>query len=216
MLPASRNCEITRHYHHIFNDSFSPSIGDMSTPAQAAREREKQKVARLKDIVQRAKGDRWSFDVDGKQTHILSLRATGESVVLCTIHDEALPDEIELISGALANIVLLLELRQRAIIAVKSGRTSQPQQPPQQQRQIRDGDFAANAAILCGQPLFHRFLERRARDCGAIHDKEQADKVMKRLIGITSKTQLNKEERAQAAFIDLRSDFEVWKERGRA
>lgn len=189
----------------------------MMTPAQAAREREKQKVARLEDIVQRAKGDRWSFDVDGKQTHILSLRATGESVVLCTIHDEALPDEIELISGALANIVLLLELRQRAIIAVKSGRASRPQQPPpQQQRQMRDGDFAANAAILCGQPLFHRFLERRSRDCGAIHNKDHADKVMKQLIGITSKTQLNKEERAQAAFIDLRSDFEVWKERGRA
>ncbi|TBN10854.1 hypothetical protein EYC79_18055 [Agrobacterium cavarae] len=188
----------------------------MTTPAQAAREREKQRVARLEDIVRRAKGDRWSFDVDGKQTHILSLRATGESVVLCTIHDEALPDEIELISGALANIVLLLELRQRAIIALKSGRASQPQQPTQQQRQMRDGDFAANAAILCGQPLFHRFLERRARDCRAIHNKDHADKVMKQLIGITSKTQLNKEERAQAAFIDLRSDFEVWKERGRA
>lgn len=188
----------------------------MTTTTQVAREHEKQKVARLTDIVRRTNGDRWSFDVDGKQTHILSLRATGESVVLCTIHDEALPDEIELISGALANIVLLLELRQRAIIAVKSGRASQPQQPPQQQRQMRDGDFAANAAILCGQPLFHRFLERRARVCGAIHDKDQADKVMKRLIGITSKTQLNKEERAQAAFIDLRSDFDVWKERGRA
>lgn len=188
----------------------------MKTPAQTAREREKQRVARLENIVQRAKGDRWSFDVDSKQTHILSLRATGESVVLCTIHDEALPDEIELISGALANIVLLLELRQRAIIAVKSGRASHPQQPPSQQQQMRDGDFAANAAILCGQQLFHRFLERRSRDCGAIHNKDHADKVMKQLIGITSKTQLNKEERAQAAFIDLRSDFEVWKERGRA
>lgn len=189
----------------------------MMTPAQAAREREKQKVARLEDIVQRAKGDRWSFDVDGKQTHILSLRATGESVVLCTIHDEALPDEIELISGALANIVLLLELRQRAIMAVRSGRTSQTEAPArQQQRQLRDGDFTTNAAILCGEPLFHRFLERRARTDGAIHNKDQADKVMKRLIGITSKKQLNKEERAQTAFIDLRSDYEAWKERGRA
>ncbi|WHA40934.1 hypothetical protein [Agrobacterium larrymoorei] len=190
----------------------------MTTPAQAARDREKQKVARLTDIVQRCHGDRWSFDTDDKQTHILSCRATGESVVLCTIYADALPDEIELISGALENVALFLELRRRAIIALKSGQASQSSAPqPEHGRQLRDGDFAANAAILCAEPLFHRFLERQDRDGKqAIHDKDQATAVMKRLIGITSRKQLNSEERAQTAFIDLRADFQAWKERGRA
>lgn len=187
----------------------------MTSPAQAAREREKKKVALLEDILRRCNGDRWSFDIDGKQMHILSSRGSGESVVLCTIHPDALQDERDLISGALENIVLLLELRRRAIIAVKNGLTSTSPRGGNA-RQLRDGDFAANAAMLCAEPLFHRFLERRdSNGRHAIHNQEHADKALKRVIGITSKTQLNREERAQTAFIDLRSDFEAWKQRGR-
>lgn len=132
--------------------------------------------------------------------------------MLCTIYADALPDEIELISGALENVFMLLDIRRRAIIALKQG---QPAQGAQQASRMRDGDFAANAAMLCAEPLFQRFLERRNRDGSANHNQEQADAVLKRLLGITSKTQLNRQERAQAAFIDLRADYQTWK-RGRA
>lgn len=172
----------------------------MTTPAQAAREREKARVSRLAGIADRCKGDRWVIDVDGSQTNIIAQRATGEHVVLCTIFSEALPDEIELICGALADTILFLELRRRA--------------PPEGQRQnrLREGDFAANAAMLCAEPLFHRFLERRDQT-RAIYNKDHADTVLKKLLGITSKKQLNTEERAQMDFIDLRTDFDVWAKR---
>lgn len=187
----------------------------MTTPAQAAREREKAKVHRLADIVERCKGDRWMIDTDGREAHVISRRSTGDSAVLCTIYADALPYEIELISGALENVGMLLELRERAIVAFKHVAPAQTRQVQPQRRELRDGNFAANAAMLCEEPLFHRFLERRDQT-RAIHNKDHADTVLKKLIGITSKTQLNTQERAQTAFIDLRSDFEAWKERGRS
>lgn len=93
----------------------------MTTPAQVQREREKARVARIAAIADRCDGDRWEIDTDGKQAHIIATRSTGDKAVLCTIYEDALPDEIELISGALADAVLFLELRRRAIIALKNG-----------------------------------------------------------------------------------------------
>lgn len=180
----------------------------MTTGAQAARDREKARVARLIDIANRSHSDRWAIDIDGGETNVIAQRSSGEQDVICTIYRTASPDEIELISGALENVFMLLDIRRRAIIALKQG---QPAQGPQQASRMRDGDFAANAAMLCAEPPFHRFLERRDRDGSAIHNQEQADAVLKRLLGITSKTQLNTQERAQTAFIDLRADFQIWK-----
>lgn len=182
----------------------------MTTPAQAAREREKARVSRLTGIAELCRGDRWSIDTDGADTRIVVRRTTGEHAVLCTMHADALPEDIELISGALENVVLFLELRRRAVIALRQGRTREPMPS-----RLRAGDFAANAAMLCAEPLFHRFLERRDSS-RAIHNKDHADTVLKKLLGISSKTQLNNEERAQVAFLDLRADFDVWKQgRGR-
>ncbi|MDH0615911.1 MULTISPECIES: hypothetical protein [unclassified Agrobacterium] len=183
----------------------------MTAREQENRQREKARVARLEDITRRCKGDRWRFDTDGDQTHIIARRSTGESVILGTLYADALPDEVELLTGALENTILLLTLRERAKIAFRSGQ-SQPQERQPTSR-LRDGNFAANAAMLCADTLFHRFLEQRQHPAQSrtIHNKEHADTVLKSLIGITSKTQLNREERAQAAFIDLRSDFELWK-----
>lgn len=184
----------------------------MTVREQENRQREKARVARLEDIVARCKGDRWQFDTDGNQTHLIARRSTGERVILGTIYADALPYEVELLTGALENTILFLTLRERAKIAFRSGQAPAPDR--QHRSQLREGDFAANAAILCAEPLFHRFLEQHDQT-RAIHNRDHADTVLKKLLGITSKTQLNREERAQAAFIDLRSDFEAWK-RGRA
>lgn len=180
----------------------------MTVREQDNRQREKARVARLTDITEHCKGDKWEFDTDGDQKHLIARRSTGERVIIGTLYADALPYEIELILGALENTALFLALRQRAIVALKNG--YQPPTNRQPHTQLREGDFAANAAMLCAEPLFHRFLERRDQT-RAIHNKDHADTVLKKLIGITSKTQLNREERAQAAFIDLRSDFEAWK-----
>ncbi|WP_246751705.1 DUF4031 domain-containing protein [Rhizobium sp. ZX09] len=77
---------------------------------------------------------------------------------------------------------------------------------------LREGDFAALADLLCTEPLFHRFLEMRDQT-RAIYNEGHASTVLKSVIGIASKTQLNTDERAQSAFIALRTDFDVWKKR---
>lgn len=182
----------------------------MTTRGQTEREREKARLRRIAMIADRCAGDWWEIDVDGKQTHVVATRSTGERAILCTIFEDALPDEVDLISGALADAVLFLSLRRRAIAALKKDHSRPSGAQPS--RQLREGDFAANASMLCAEPLFHRFLERRDQT-RVIHNKDHADTVLKTLLGITSKTQLNREERAQTAFIDLRADFDVWKRR---
>ncbi len=77
---------------------------------------------------------------------------------------------------------------------------------------LREGDFAALVDVLCAEPLFHRFLEMRDKT-RAIYNQAHADTVLKSLLGITSKTQLNTDEPAQGAFIALRADFDAWKKR---
>jgi hypothetical protein len=186
----------------------------MTSPAQEQRQREKSKVSRLTMIKNQCRGDSWFADADAGQVHIIAKRSSGEQVVLATIYADALPGEVELISGALENTVMFLELRDRAIVALRSGQ-QQPNQGQQQDR-LRDRNYAANAAILCADPDFQRFLEMKDTD-GAIYSAEHADKALKRVLRITSKTQLNREARAQTAFTDLRSDFEAFKrKRGKA
>jgi hypothetical protein len=174
----------------------------MTTAAQATRAREKARVARLNDIVNLCQSDKWSIVSEDGTTSIVARRETGERAVLCTMHRDALPEEIELISGALENVVLFLELRRRAVIALRQSATPS---------RSREGDLAENAARLCAEKLFHRFLERRDGS-RAIHNKDHADTVLKKLLGISSKRQINTEERAQTAFLDLRAGFEVWKQ----
>ncbi len=77
---------------------------------------------------------------------------------------------------------------------------------------LREDDFAASADLLCAEPLFHRFLEMRDKT-RAIYNQDHADTVLKSMIGIASKTQLNTDERSQSVFIELRTDFGVWKKR---
>jgi hypothetical protein len=180
-----------------------------SQPAPNARDQERARLARLADIAERCGRDQWSITAEAREVHITAKRSTGEDAKLCTIHDGALADEIELISGALENVVLFLALRQRAVIAFNElQRQTKPAPHP-----LKAGDFAANAAILLAKPEFHRFLERRDAS-RVIHTNEHADTVLKSLLGITSKSQLNTQGQAQGAFIQLRADFEAWVQRG--
>lgn len=180
-----------------------------SQPAQTGRDQERTRLARLIDIAERCGRDQWSLTAEAGEVHITTRRSTGEDAKLCTIHDGALADEIELISGALENVVLFLALRQRAVIAFNELQRQTKPAP----RKLKAGDFAANAAMLLAKPEFHRFLERKDAS-RVIHTNEHADTVLKGLLGITSKSQLNTQGQAQGAFIQLRADFETWVQRG--
>ncbi|MBP2550196.1 hypothetical protein J2858_003132 [Neorhizobium galegae] len=185
-----------------------------SQPAQTARDQERARLARLSDIAERCGRDQWSITAEAREVHITTRRSTGEDAKLCTIHDGALADEIELISAALENVVLFLALRQRAVIAFNElQRQSNPAPQTPAPHKLKAGDFAANAAMLLTRQEFHRFLERKDAS-RVIHTNEHADTVLKALLGITSKSQLNTQRQAQGAFLQLRADFETWVQRG--
>ncbi|MFK0384971.1 DUF4031 domain-containing protein [Agrobacterium sp. NPDC090273] len=80
------------------------------------------------------------------------------------------------------------------------------------QGQLLCDDLAAQAATLCADKAFHRFLEMRDKT-RAIYDGTQAETVLKSLLGITSTSQINTDERTQSVFIELRKDFDVFKKR---
>jgi hypothetical protein len=185
-----------------------------SQSSQSARDQERARLARLSGIAEHCGRDHWSITAEAREIHITTRRSTGEDAKLCTIHDGALADEIELISGALEHVVLFLALRQRAVIAfndLQRQAKSAPQTP--EPHTLKAGDFAANAAMLLTRQEFHRFLERKDAS-RVIHTNEHADTVLKALLGITSKSQLNTQGQAQGAFIQLRADFEAWVQRG--
>ncbi|KQR27219.1 hypothetical protein ASF91_19570 [Rhizobium sp. Leaf155] len=173
---------------------------------------DKARLQILAGIADRSNGDRWQVEHDDAGMHLVALRSNAGRAILCTIHSQASPDEVELLTGALDTLYLLFRTRRRSKIAYED--LQRQLAGPQN---LKDGDFAAEAAMLCARPEFHRFLERRdGSQKHPIHTADEADKSMKRLLGITSKKQLMKEERAQQAFFAMRSDLKKWEGQGQS
>ena len=170
-----------------------------------ALEKDKAALSRLADIAERMARDRWGMVADGQSMRVTSFRAEGDEVTICVLTPEALPDEIDLIAGALDDLRLFARSRARASEAFRALRDQSAGGAPR----LREGDFAANAAMLCGERTFQRFLEEAGAD-GAVRDKDAADKRLKTLLGITSKRQLNDDLAAQAGWIDLRGRYQAW------
>lgn len=172
-------------------------------------EQDKASLARLADMAERLHGDRWGMVADEAMC-VTTRRATGEEVVLCTFTVDALPDEIDLIAGALDDLRLFLRSRSRA---AKQFRDMQ-RQLGREERRLREGDFAANAAMLCNDRPFQRFLEG-ATAGGPVRDSRAADTRLKSVLAITSKRQLNEDAGAQGRWLALRGDYQNWLRGGR-
>lgn len=169
-------------------------------------ERDKAAFVRLADIAERLEGDRWSMIADGGVMQVTSLRADGREVALCTFTAEAQADEIDLISGALDDLFCFVRLRARA---KQEFRDLRRQLGEGNAPALRDGDFSANAAMLCAERPFQRFLEERGEG-GPVRGKDAADTRLKALLGITSKKRLNDDPDAQARWIGLRDQYQLW------
>lgn len=177
--------------------------------ALANHDREKAKLARLADIADRLAGDVWHVDADGDKIRLISRRSTGEEALLLTLHSDALQDEVDLITGAVDHLFLFLGLRSRAVETVRSLRA----EIERMKRKATEKDFAAQASMLLSDRSFQRFLETRGIG-GSVRDKTAADTRLKSLIAIRSKREINTDERARKAFLQLRGDYELWKRGG--
>lgn len=183
----------------------------MTSPTTTAEGFDQARLRILAGIADRSIGDVWQVEHDDGGMHVVAQRAKGERAILCTIHPQASPDEAELIGAALETLIFFFRLRRQSIATLRALQ----QQPASQRQNLRAGNFSAQAAIMCADPEFHRFIEKRdGSNVRAIHTEEAADLSMKRVLGITSKRQLNSEEAAQKAFFKLRNEFDAWKGQG--
>ena len=68
------------------------------------------------------------------------------------------------------------------------------------------GTLAQQAGILCGEIAFQRF----AGESGYIHTPEGAADFIRYECGVKSRADLDRDETAGRAFLDLRASFKVW------
>lgn len=169
------------------------------------REKEKQKLDKLRGIADRLNGDVWSMDGGRDGIHVFTTRATGEEVRILTIHNEALPDEQELIGFALDHLFFFLGFVGRASRVVRELRAELDRFVGAK----RAENFGFQAKSLCEKASFWRFLEAQGLD-GAINSRQAAETRLKGMLAISSKSELNSDEAARKRFLALRANYYRW------
>lgn len=176
--------------------------------AEPTVEQDKARLARLMDVHERTKGDAWGFYSDEVGMAVTSRRAGGEERIIGRLTADASSDEIELFVSAHEILRQFVRSYRRSVSAFRDLKERLDRVEPRQEPALRDGNFAANAAITLDDRRFWRFLEQKGG--GPVRDKAAADARLKSLLNITSKTELNENVFAQTRWIDLRSEYEAW------
>lgn len=138
---------------------------------------------------------------------------------LCRFDRAASKDEMALISSAPETVRFLLDLVDRATRALRQvrgegGQRGHSHGEVRREPVGRDKDFAAEAAMLCDRPVFMAFLEAR-HGLERPLSPEKAAQKLRTLCGVTSRREFNNDERAAAAWRQLRDDFKAWERAGR-
>ncbi|MDQ0456028.1 hypothetical protein [Rhizobium paknamense] len=167
------------------------------------RQREAATLNRLKGSAERLQDDVWTLEATREGTRLIVHRPMGEQAHIATIHTAALHDERDLICGALDHLRLFLRLFDRASATVLDLRGQLAVQPERKRP-----DHAAQASILLSRPSFQQFLSRAGQ--AAADDKTSADAALKARLGITSKKQINEDDRARSAWLSLHGEYEAW------
>ncbi|XUP58676.1 hypothetical protein FS819_006075 [Allorhizobium sp. Av2] len=173
------------------------------------RQREASTVNRLKGSAERLNDDVWTLEADRGGLRLVVHRLMGEQVHIATIHPAALHDERDLICGALDHLRLFLRLVDRAAIAVRDLRGELATRNSQPAAQQHKPNHSAQASILLSHAAFHRFLSE-ANGGSVVDDKDSADAALKDRLGITSKKQINEDDRVRAAWLSLFGEYEAW------
>ncbi|MBF2716281.1 hypothetical protein [Agrobacterium vitis] len=173
------------------------------------RQREASTVNRLKGSAERLHDDVWTLEADRGGLRLVVHRLMGEQVHIATIHPAALHDERDLICGALDHLRLFLRLVDRAAIAVRDLRGELATHNSQPAARQHKPNHAAQASILLSHAAFHRFLSETSDGC-VVDDKDTADAALKVRLGITSKKQINEDDRVRAAWLSLFGEYEAW------
>lgn len=172
-------------------------------------------AARLNAIRRRVAyldGGRWMLAADGEATMLDARGHDGSIVVIARFERLASPEEMELAAAAPDDLRFLLALIDRAIAAERARRGPAAPQGGVPARETRQPDHTTEAAMLCGDPAFKRFL----LDCHGLEppaSDERAAQRLRGLLGVTSRREINQSDAARERWLALREDFRKWKGR---
>ncbi|WP_433762034.1 hypothetical protein [Brucella anthropi] len=161
---------------------------------------------RIRNKLAGLSGQKWYRSADDRGQFVEAKTELGELNEIARFHPGALPEEIDFVVGAPEMVAFLLRLVDRAIAKARSD-------APRQQKQNKPKDFAAEAAMKCDDAAFKVFLEEK-------HGLERpltADRTAQKLrtiLGITSRSELNKDDAAADRWRSLRASFEAWRRTG--
>lgn len=155
-------------------------------------------------------GAEWLLTADGAATFV-EARSGVERVVVAHFSETATTDEIDFFVNAPRMIDLLLRLVDRAIAAMKRAGVNEPQQRRSADKPV---NYAAQAAMKCGEPAFLVFLEECHGLQRPLTDDKAAQKL-RTLLRITSRKELNNDSAAAERWRSLCTAFEVWRKAGR-
>ncbi|MCM2438732.1 hypothetical protein HGO34_03240 [Agrobacterium vitis] len=181
----------------------------MTAEALQRRHREVATVNRLRGSAERLQRDAWTLEATRDGLRLIVQRPDGELAHIATIHRNALHDERDLLCGALDHLRMFLHLFDRAAVAVRDLRGELEAQERKPASAPKMPNHAAQASILLSHAAFQRFLS----DTGGgrvVDDKDSADAALKDRLGITSKKQINEDDRVRAAWLSLFGEYEAW------
>lgn len=148
----------------------------------------------------------WLLSAQGSDQLLDSRGEDGSLITIATFSRYATADEIEFITRAADDVGFLLGIVDRAIGAL---RPATPKAPAAD----KPKDHTTEAAMLCADPAFKRFLmERHGLDSPASDDR-MAQKL-RSLLGVTSRKDINESDVARERWLALRDDFKTWKRAG--
>lgn len=172
--------------------------------AKSKQSAESIELRKIRDRVQALGSAEWLLTADGDETFV-EARTGEERNEIVRFNRAATPDEIDFFINAPHMVGFLLGLVDRAIAAARQRTGGQAQQG-----QRRAVNYAAEAAMKCGEPAFLVFLEQQHGLQRPLTDDRAAQKL-RSLLRITSRKDLNSDAAAAERWRSLRAAYEAWR-----
>ncbi|KAB2788146.1 hypothetical protein F9K97_03305 [Brucella anthropi] len=160
-------------------------------------------LRRIREKLAALNGDDWQLCCEGGVSFVEAKTRHGELNKVCTFHPGATPDEIDMVVGAPSMAAFMLDLVDRAIVAVR-------QASPRQSRQYKPRDFAAETAMKCDDAVFKAFLEEQ-HGLERPLTTDRAAQRLRSILNIKSRKELNENSAAAERWQNFRAAFEAWK-----
>lgn len=179
------------------------------------------RLAAVRRRVSALDGGGWMLSADGEATMLDARGRDGSLVTIARFERLVSLEEMEIAAAAPDDLRFLLSLVDRAIrfasraAGSPAGRADERESGLPASRDdcrvgTRQPDHTTEAAMLCGDAAFKRFL----LDCHGLEppaSDERAAQRLRGLLGVTSRREINQSDAARERWLALREDFRKWK-----